>query len=605
MPGAPVVTILSDGKEMDARYEVMSVDIDKTVNKITSAQVTILDSGNSSTGLLFLDISDAEFFKPGNEFEIRLGYLEQSRSVDKQVFKGILVKHRIRMSIKGAYLTLTFKAPAIGMTRVRRNVVYPEKMTDTQIVENIISSYDKVEPGSIDVGDYQHSSEMVQYYCVDWDFILSRAAANGCWVLCDDNRLSVITPEAKPAADFTLDFSIESYYSFDMEISILDQIPALTTSGWDLTEQQSLQAEQSQATALEQGDLTPAELAQALGIPEVRLQSLVDIDAAEVESWADARLRQSLLSLYRGTLALPGTAGLKPGDTIEFKGLNERFNGRTIVSAIRHQLSAEGWQTHVQFGLSAGWLQHVRTMADVDAAGLVPGIHGLQVGIVQKFSKDQAGKFRIPVLIPAFSSTADADGDTDNIVLARLGTIDAGAGRGAFFHPEPDDEVILGFVNNDPRQPVILGSMHSPKNKPPDEVIDDSTGYKYKGFIIDEDMSLRFDKSADPAEINMVASAGNGIALTGGDEGSLTVEVKKDIQLQAAETLEMAVNKTKLDTKESLDLATKKTRLDTKESLDLTTKKTKLNSSASLGIETQSTDMKSQTVSITGKLDVK
>ena len=590
MSGAPVITILSDGQEMDARYEVMSVDIDKTVNKVTSAQVTILDSGNSSTGLRFLDISDAKFFKPGNEFEIRLGYLEQSRSVDRQVFKGVLVKHRIRMSIKGAYLTLNFKAPVIGMTKVRRNAVYPKKMTDTQIVEKIINSYDKVEPGSIDAGDYQHSSEMVQYYCLDWDFILSRSAANGRWVLCDDNQLSVISPRVKPSADLTLDFSVKSYYSFDMEISILDQIPSLTVGSWDQTEQQSFESEQSQTTAPEQGDLTPAELAQALGIPDIKLQSLVDIDAAEVESWANARLLQCLLSLYRGTLTLPGMTALKPGDTLEFKGLNERFNGKTVVSAVRHQLNAEGWQTHIQFGLSAGWLQHVRTMMDVDAAGLVPGIHGLQVGIVQKFSKDQAGKFRVPVLMPAFSSASNADNNSDNIVLARLGKFDAGDGRGAFFHPEPDDEVIVGFINNDPRQPVILGSMHSPKNKPPDDVIDDSKGYKYKGIVIDENMSIRFDKSVKPAEIDIVASDGNKVSLTADAQGNLTVETKKGMQLKPAE---------------SLEVTTKKTKLNTTEALDVTTKKTKLNTTASLGIETQSTDLKSQTVSVTGKVDVK
>ena len=590
MSGAPVITILSDGQEMDARYEVMSVDIDKTVNKVASAQVTILDSGNSSTGLRFLDISDAKFFKPGNEFEIRLGYLEQSRSVDRQVFKGVLVKHRIRMSIKGAYLTLNFKAPAIGMTKVRRNAVYPKKMTDTQIVEKIINGYDKVEPGSIDAGDYQHSSEMVQYYCLDWDFILSRAAANGRWVLCDDNQLSVISPRVKPSADLTLDFSVESYYSFDMEISILDQIPSLTVGSWDLTEQQSFESEQSQTTAPEQGDLTPAELAQALGIPDIKLQSLVDTDTAEVESWANARLLQCLLSLYRGTLTLPGMAALKPGDTLEFKGLNERFNGKTVVSAIRHQLNAEGWQTHIQFGLSAGWLQHVRTMMDVDAAGLVPGIHGLQIGIVQKFSKDQAGKFRVPVLMPAFSSASNADNNSDNIVLARLGKFDAGDGRGAFFHPEPDDEVIVGFINNDPRQPVILGSMHSPKNKPPDDVIDDSKGYKYKGIVIDENMSIRFDKSVKPAEIDIVASDGNKVSLTADAQGNLTVETKKGMQLKPAE---------------SLEVTTKKTKLNTTETLEVTTKKTKLNTTASLGIETQSTDLKSQTVSVTGKVDVK
>lgn len=573
--GAPVVTILSHGKEMDSRYEVMSVDIDNTANKIAAAQVTILDSGNSLTGLRFLEISDAAFFTPGNEFEIRLGYLKQSRSADKRVFKGILVRHRLRMSVKGAYLTLNFKAPAIGMTRVRRNAVYPEKMTDTEIVKKIIGAYGKVEAGAVDAGDYEHSNGMVQYYCLDWDFMLSRAIANGRWVLCDGSGLSVISPRVKSPADLTLDFSAESYYSFDMEINILDQVPSLKAGSWDLAEQEAFEAEQSQAGSPEQGNLLPAELARSLGIPAVKLQSLVDIDTEEVKSWADAALLKSLFSLYRGTLTVTGTTGLKPGDTLEFKGLNERFNGKTIVSAIRHQLNAEGWQTHLQFGLSAGWLQQARVMMDVDAAGLVPGIHGLQVGIVRKFSKDQSGKFRIPVSIPAFSSGSDAGNDGGNIVLARLGKFDAGARRGAFFHPQPGDEVVLGFVNNDPRQPIILGSMHNPKNKPPDDVVDDNVGYKYKGIIIDENMSMRFDKSVDPAEIDLAASAGNKLTLTAGGQGSLAVETEKGMQLKPAESLEISTKETKLESAESVD------------------------------ISTQKTGLKSQEVSITGKVDVK
>ena len=591
MPGQFVITILGEGQEMDFRYEVMSVVVDNTVNKIASAEVTILDSGNPTTELRFLEISDADFFKPGNEFEIRLGYLEQPRSADTQVFTGILVKHRIRMSSKGAYLTLSLRVNAIGMTRVRRNVIFPKDMTDTQIVKNIIGGYDKVEPGIIDAGDYAHTGEMVQHYCLDWDFILSRAAANGRWVICAGSQISVVPPKVESKAAFLLDFSIENCYSFDMEISILDQVSSVSAGAWDLAEHALLEKQQSQSTQPAQGNLPPGELAQALGIPDVRLQSLVDIDADEVASWVNARLLQSQLSLYRGTFALPGTTALKPGDTIEFAGLNERFNGKTIVSAIRQEVSVDGgWQTHVQLGLSAGWVQHARMMTDVDAAGLVPGVHGLQVGIVQKFSKDQAGKFRVPVLIPAFSPAPGAGNNTENIVLARLSKIDAGAGRGAFFHPEPGDEVMLGFINNDPRQPVILGSLHSPKNKPPDDVIDDNTGYRFKGFVIDENMSLRFDKSSDPALIDLVASEGNGILLSAADQGSLLVETKKDIRLQAVE---------------SLEVSTKKTKLDASESLDISTKKTKLATTASLGVDTQSTDMKSQTVALTGNLDVK
>ena len=576
---------------MDFRYEVMSVVIDNPVNKIASAKVSILDAGNPTTNLRFLDVSDAEFFKPGNEFEIKLGYLDQPRSADKQVFTGILVKHRIRMSSKGAYLVISLKAPAIGMTRVRRNAVFPKDMTDSRIVEQIIDGYDRIVPGTIDAGDYAHTSETVQYYCMDWDFILSRAASNGRWVLCDGNRISVIPPEVKPAADFTLDFSIEDCYSADMEISILDQVPAVVTGAWDLGEQTLLEAEQSQAEQPDQGDLSPGEMAGALGIPDVRLQSLVDADAEEVESWAGARLLQCLLSLYRGTLALPGTTALKTGDTIEFAGLNERFNGKTIISAIRHEVTVDnGWQTHVQFGLSAGWIEHARMITDVDAAGLVPGIHGLQVGVVQDFSKDQAGKYRIPVLVPAFSPAPGTGDDTGNIVLARLGKVDAGNGRGAFFHPEPGDEVILGFINNDPRQPVILGSLHSPKNKPPDDVLDDNTGYRFKGFVIDENISLRFDKSGAPALVELTASDGNRIALTADDQGSLVVEARKGVLMEPAESLEVNTRKTVLDTTESLEVSTSKTKLDT---------------TASLGVDTKATDVKSQTISVTGKMDVK
>jgi uncharacterized protein involved in type VI secretion and phage assembly len=38
-----------------------------------------------------------------------------------------------------------------------------------------------------------------------------------------------------------------------------------------------------------------------------------------------------------------------------------------------------------------------------------------------------------------------------------------------------DDEVIVGFLESDPRFPVILGSLFSEKNKPPDE--GDSTAH--------------------------------------------------------------------------------------------------------------------------------
>ncbi|HTN91156.1 MAG TPA: phage baseplate assembly protein V, partial [Sorangium sp.] len=36
-----------------------------------------------------------------------------------------------------------------------------------------------------------------------------------------------------------------------------------------------------------------------------------------------------------------------------------------------------------------------------------------------------------------------------------------------FFRPEPEDEVVVGFFNDDPRRPVILGALFGSKNAPP------------------------------------------------------------------------------------------------------------------------------------------
>jgi len=56
------------------------------------------------------------------------------------------------------------------------------------------------------------------------------------------------------------------------------------------------------------------------------------------------------------------------------------------------------------------------------------------------------------------------------LIWARLLSPDAGLGRGMVFRPEVGDEVVIGFLNDDPRQPLIMGSLFSKHNKPPKPV---------------------------------------------------------------------------------------------------------------------------------------
>ncbi|NES83219.1 MAG: Rhs element Vgr protein, partial [Moorea sp. SIO2B7] len=72
MSGVVTATILSDtGEVMNPEYNLMSIDIIKEVNKIPIAQIILLDGEAAKQEF---PISNTEFFKPGQEIEIKLRY---------------------------------------------------------------------------------------------------------------------------------------------------------------------------------------------------------------------------------------------------------------------------------------------------------------------------------------------------------------------------------------------------------------------------------------------------------------------------------------------------------------------------------------------------
>ena len=94
------------------------------------------------------------------------------------------------------------------------------------------------------------------------------------------------------------------------------------------------------------------------------------------------------------------------------------------------------------------------------AAGWTAGIEGLQIGVVKKLDANPDGEPMIQVSVPILE--AEAPG-----VWARLAKLHATDGTGAFFVPEIGDEVVLGFLANDPSHPIVLGSLYNGVDHPP------------------------------------------------------------------------------------------------------------------------------------------
>src|SRR4051812_26941895 len=86
------------------------------------------------------------------------------------------------------------------------------------------------------------------------------------------------------------------------------------------------------------------------------------------------------------------------------------------------------------------------------ASGVNPGVSGLIVGTVKQIDQDPQGQNRVLVVAPLIDPQGDG-------VWARLANAYASNNAGISFMPEVGDDVVLGFLNDDPRLPIVLGSL--------------------------------------------------------------------------------------------------------------------------------------------------
>lgn len=500
-------TILSSGQPIDAAFDLLSMEIVKEVNRIPLAQLTFSDG---SVAQQTFSVSNSEVFEPGKEIEIKLRY-ERNPDNETTVFKGVVVKQRVRASAQGSRFTVLVKDKAVKLTLERRNVIYREK-TDHAIVKEIAESKG-LGIGTIDTSESEHL-ELVQYDATDWDFMLSRAELNGLLLNANDGQLSLVKPTLDGDALYTFEYGIDDIYDFEIETDAGHQYPEVQSVAWDMKEQTLTKATIAQAFPLTQGNLDGGKTASAIGAEPVTFIHPVSLEQSELQAWSDGLMVYNRLAMIRGYLRVLGIEAIKPLDLIEVAGIGDRFNGKTIATGIRHQLNTNGWETAIQFGLSPQRFTERRDLASPPASGHLPPIHGLHIGVIAPFEEDPNKELRVKVILPGMNAEGEA-------IWARLATLDAGKDRGILFRPESGDEVVVGFFNNDPRQAVILGSMFSNTNNSPETLEAPSVENVNKGIVSKSGTKIQWVDN-EKASIFIETPESNKVLL---DDDNQTIEI--------------------------------------------------------------------------------
>ena len=530
-PDVCTVAILVDGTQISGEFHVLSVSVTNELNRIPSALIQLRDGEASKSTFA---VSNSAHFIPGKEIEIQMGY----RSQNESVFKGIVIKHGIKIRKDGSLLTLECRDKAVRMSSGVKSRYFAEKK-DSDIMEEIIGAYQLQKDVTVTTPDLK---ELTQYDCTDWDFLVCRAEANGQVVIVKDGKVTVTPPATGGEPALTVRYGA-TLLELDAEIDARRQSKGIKAGSWSGTEQDLLKAEAREPAKAAVGDISPQELADVLGGDPHEIRHGGKLGQPELQAWADGWLQRERLAKVRGRAKFQGFAAIAPGKIIEVTGIGERFQGKFYVSGVRHTVANGNWETDVQLGLSNDRFAETYNLRPLPAAGLLPAVSGLQMGVVTALQKDPEGEHRIKVRLPVVSTVQEG-------IWARVATLDAGKSRGTFFRPEIGDEVVLGFLGDDPRHPVVLGMCHSSAKPAPEEAADAN---HRKGYVSRSKLRFVFDDQKKvvlletPGGNKMILSeADKGIVLADQNGNKITMDVSgikiessKDITLTAAKDIKV------------------------------------------------------------------
>lgn len=545
--GLVTFDIKINGAPIPDHIEVQEIMLDMEVNTVTTATVTILEQNKMGGAENPFKQNEGNLFVPGNEIEISLGY-NTTREV---AFKGVVVTQSLVVNSEEAKLLISCKDRAFNMTRGRFNANFKEQK-ESNIFKTIVSKYPRIKLDIEETRDEVPS--IIQYNTTDWDFIAMRALANNMMITTHQNIVAIKPIDFSKEAQFDISAS-QFVIDLDLSLNSEQMISEVDLSAWNGQKQEETTVSLKLKDTLSQGDLTTQKLAQNISNHKILEHTTAPLTEEEMKVWGRSIESKTVLNKIKGKIVVPGTTGIIAGDLIKLSGLHARFNGKAFVSRVIHLLKEGEWITTLYVGTPARWRKTLPSVLDDIPLGKTTGVEGLQLATVLQIDGDPASENRVLVTLPTLNGVAQQDG-----LWSRLAGPYASKDAGFFFYPEIGDEVIVAFLNNNPRCPVIVGALHNNKNIPK-EILEENN--RFKSITSRSGIQIQFDEENE--ELHLQTPRGNRMILSDKnaaiemtDVNGNAVTLNQDgIKLQSSsDILLSAQGEIKLDASQKIDLDT-------------------------------------------------
>ncbi|PWR01043.1 hypothetical protein DKT77_19115 [Meridianimarinicoccus roseus] len=487
--------LTSNGSAVDGTVKVLSVSTLRMLDRVPRAQITIQDGDPATQDF---PVSASETFAPGAKIEVLTGYGDG----DAKVFSGIVTRQRLTAGRGGdTLLVIELKDPVVASTVARVSRVSVDS-TDADAIRAALEA-----PGvTVEMEDGETQAQIVQAQATGWDFALARARAMGLVIDCDGGTISIRRLDLSQAPSATLEFG-QGIFRFDIELDAEAPLAEAVVTGWSPADQETVSAEATDPSTAVDG------LADVLGGRDA-VHDAGGRSAAALDMQVGARLTRHAQAGLRGTVEVQGRADIAPGAVVSLKGFGRRFETQVLVGGVRHEIGRGDWLTTLELGLP------LPSAAATPQAAAIPPIAGLQLATVEGLT-DGEGEDAITVTLHVAPDTP---------LRARLATLEAGDGRGLVMRPSIGDEVVVGFLGDDPRDPVVLGALHSSAHPAPVPGDDENA---VKAYVSQKESRLEFN-DARPAIT--LSTAGGASLVLDDDAGKviLTDQNGNEIELSAS-----------------------------------------------------------------------
>ncbi|AWK41563.1 MULTISPECIES: phage baseplate assembly protein V [Photorhabdus] len=516
----PEITIKISGKTLN-QFTAINLTVNHYINGIPSVNITLGIAGDAN--YIFDAKAQAELAncRPNNELIVQI-----QKTI---LFKGIIVRQALKFKGQDSLMTLTAKHPLQKLTDGLHSQLF-SKQSDEAIIKKLFSQAGiqttiKQAPQLKTVHE-----QMVQFRCNDWTFLKSRLIATNTWLLPGNEVVTLITPKAlNQSTVHTIHQSTndQDIVLFEANLQWDNQRSPKTVSvqSWDITQQKLSQTIQVKNSGLGSNKLAVDSIT-TLTNQDWQWVFNYPLDNEQAKYLAQGIMDNLRSDNVSGSFEVEGDSCYQPGDVLALNGFGQGMDGQGIITGVSQIINQrQGWRTRLTLGMPP------------DAEQAVPPVKELHVGIVEKYQPDSQSLGRIPVKIPALNLT-------NSVLFARLGKPYASHESGFCFYPEPGDEVIIGFFECDPRFPVILGSMHNPKNKAP---VEPSEKNPMKTLVI---------KQGDHQQALVFNNQDKTVALNSG-KNTLSLQQDKDITLNSANNLITNAQEIKIQAEKSLSASGK------------------------------------------------